>query len=357
MSKYVRIILLSIMSIFIIFGCAEAEDPYQPEEQEESEILSINKTFHISGEIREMNVNENYIFAAENESGFSIHNRLSGETIVHITNYADTLDSGQIIPKYFENITEIEVVTDSNKVFVYDKYDTAEIYIYDISDINNVSFVTNITGDTAGYSDLRILPYGEENEYYPYSGYFAREQKFTFANMFVYGDSYAIDIPDDGEVQLPNDITEFFLTENYTFVAGEERGLYIIDNESKSFIQEVDTPGKALDVCYSDGYAFIADRQDGVHVIDCYNATDSELIFSYDTAGYAQSIAVKDDLLAVGSGGGGVYLFDISDPAEMKFLDRIDDEVIGYTREVAFYGDKLYVGSRDLGILELNIDL
>ena len=59
--------------------------------------------------------------------------------------------------------------------------------------------------------------------------------------------------------------------------------------------------------------------------------------------------------LAIASGGGGVYLFDVSDNNTPKFLDIIADAEIGYTYKVVFHSGVLYAATRS-GIYRLTIN-
>nr|HPI25609.1 hypothetical protein [Candidatus Cloacimonadota bacterium] len=61
-----------------------------------------------------------------------------------------------------------------------------------------------------------------------------------------------------------------------------------------------------------------------------------------------------DGKLAVSSGSGGVYFFDVTDPANPKLIQRITE--CGYANTVAFVDNQLVIASRDEGILFYDID-
>jgi len=73
------------------------------------------------------------------------------------------------------------------------------------------------------------------------------------------------------------------------------------------------------------------------------------LLSTFDTSGYATSVDFSGDKVAVSSGSGGVYLLDISDPANPTLLEHLTS--CGYSNVVKFADDKLVVGTRDQGVL------
>jgi len=73
------------------------------------------------------------------------------------------------------------------------------------------------------------------------------------------------------------------------------------------------------------------------------------LLSTFDTSGYATSLAVSGNKLALSSGGGGIYLFDVSIPSKPQLLQHLTS--CGYTNTVKFMDNKLVVGARDQGIL------
>ncbi len=83
--------------------------------------------------------------------------------------------------------------------------------------------------------------------------------------------------------------------------------------------------------------------------MDVYNPAAPVLLSTFDTSGYATSLAISGNKLAVSSGGGGVYLFDISIPSQPKLIQHLTS--CGYTNTVKFMDDRLVVGARDQGIL------
>jgi len=84
-------------------------------------------------------------------------------------------------------------------------------------------------------------------------------------------------------------------------------------------------------------------------------STAPEKIFTYNTSGFAQQLASSESYLAVASGGGGVYLFDIKDPDNITFMDRIDDSEIGYVYKVAVQENYLFAATRK-GVVKIKIN-
>ncbi|NLN35726.1 MAG: hypothetical protein GX157_07000, partial [Candidatus Cloacimonetes bacterium] len=64
--------------------------------------------------------------------------------------------------------------------------------------------------------------------------------------------------------------------------------------------------------------------------------------------GYASDIAISGDTVAISSGGGGCYVFDVSNPTDPKMIQQITEG--GYVNTLNMVDDTLIVGTRDNGI-------
>ncbi|MEA1973020.1 MAG: hypothetical protein U9N34_07000, partial [Candidatus Cloacimonadota bacterium] len=155
--------------------------------------------------------------------------------------------------------------------------------------------------------------------------------------------------------------TSFLEDENHIYVTCEQRGLFIlekVEDASPIILSEADTPGSAYDVAVQGNYAYIADKHMGLSVIDISDKTNPQFLYNYsDTWGHARSIVANDKIVAIGSGGGGIYVFSIeNNPAEPELVLQVDSDEIGYNYGVKIHNGVLYAISRDLGIVQIELD-
>ncbi|MCK9330270.1 MAG: hypothetical protein M0Q94_10390, partial [Candidatus Cloacimonetes bacterium] len=59
--------------------------------------------------------------------------------------------------------------------------------------------------------------------------------------------------------------------------------------------------------------------------------------------------------LALGSGSGGVYLYDISNPTTPILIDNLNEDEIGYVYKVLFFKNELYISSKSRGIVRYQV--
>ncbi|MCD4829796.1 MAG: hypothetical protein K8R90_10250 [Candidatus Cloacimonetes bacterium] len=342
-------ILVSFLALIAIFAaCAKANDPAAP-----AGVLSIVAQRQFAGDPQDFVVTQDYVYVAEDQAGFSIWQRDGLQLISQNWDYDVDI----------RNAKYISVVEEYDRVYVYNTTGTDGIFIIDVSDPAATVWVGQDVGSTQNLGGIR---YKVNTHEYP-EQYFDEVSQIvgmrTIDNQFLYGYIEITDTadipngsPDDLRVTLPNDLRGFDEDFQYFYLTGEQLGLYIVDKTTHA-LGQCDTPGEALQVAVNGDIAYIADRQDGLAVIDISDRANPVLLDTgYNTSGYAQSLDFEGDWLAVGSGGGGVYLFDISDPAAPKFVDRIPTSEVGYTRCVDIQGGRVYVASRDNGLVELTIN-
>ncbi|MBN2016758.1 MAG: hypothetical protein JW794_01275 [Candidatus Cloacimonetes bacterium] len=323
-----KILPFLVFTIILFAGCADFLEPIiYPGE------LIIKAIIPTNGFARDVFVSEEFIFIAEDQAGFSIYDKATDSLLVQYY--------GNI-----ENARLIQAIDDINQVFVYDRYGSpAAIMVYDYTDPKNPVELPPVTGQTASIEDLKCVLRADNSV----------DVLWTHANSYQYGNynniwlgSYAYD--------FPNAIEGFDIRDTLLFVSGEQRGLYITNRNNGTIISEVNTPGTAVDVKVYENYAYVADKEYGISVIDISDITQPELVFNYDTSGYAQRLDVDGDFLILASGGGGVYLFDISNREHPEFSDRWDDSDIGYTYDVEFYDGEVFVSTRE-GVYRMSIVL
>jgi hypothetical protein len=98
----------------------------------------------------------------------------------------------------------------------------------------------------------------------------------------------------------------------YAYVAAGDAGLRVVDVSTPAAPVEVSssaTPGKALAVAIAGEYAYVADHI-SVRVVDVSTPAAPRLAGFYDTAGYADGVAVQATLLPDGTAGEYAYVAD-----------------------------------------------
>lgn len=107
----------------------------------------------------------------------------------------------------------------------------------------------------------------------------------------------------------------------------------------------------ALDVLVVNQRAYVSLGGGGIHVFDISQPDQPRLIQMIDTRGYATSLALYDDLLLVGDGTEGVFMIDIRDPDLAlpvgSFLTPVR------AKEIAVADDGLLISSKPGGTVKL----
>jgi len=331
----VKFIVLTILIVcLIILGCAKASNPVSIDIVQE-EIL-----YPTVGIPQDMIVTETAIFVAEDQAGFSIYDRTTENSIVRITS-PDPYS-------YFSNIRQLAYAPYHDYLFVMDRYGPATLHLYDVSDVSNPEYLTYYIGlDVANiyymqaYSDVdgeTLIAISNTNSKFRYG-------TIETANWEI------------AEYAMPNAVRKFHIVDQYVYLAAAQRGLYIFDLESRTLISELNMTGEALDVRVNGDYAYVVAKQEGLLIADISDKTNPVWIGQISTVGWAQAIDLENNYLVVGSGGGGVYLYDIShNPEQPKLLDRIPSTVVDYVLLVALKNSKIFVAGRYKGISVFSIN-
>ena len=328
MRKILIFFLVSAGIICTFFGCAKANNPASI-----TSVLEVDQIFPTTGYARDIFFSENILYAAQDEIGFILFDRFTGNILGENNTYG----------------TKYIVASEPDSFIV--SYGDDYFYVFDFTVLDSINQIT----DSSIKDDFSRHP---ELDYVAVS-------KDTFRLNFVKSNklkrqTYAIDSGVwqaifEENLEFPySSLKNFYIDDNYIYFAAGQIGFFI-GNDNSEIIGEVDTSGEALDVKIVDNYAFVADRHEGFSIIDISDVQNPVIVSTGDTSGYAQSIDVYDDYLVVGSGGGGVYLFDISNKENPLFLDRIDDADIGYTYKVVFDNGDIFAATRS-GVYKLKIN-
>jgi len=332
-ARIVKTLFFSIIVFLFLFSCAKLNEPAVIDT-----ILKIVTTYSTYGFAREIDLTENYIYIAEDQGGISIYDILSDTLVCHYL--------GEI-----ENARLIDAVEETDRLFVYDRYGSpAQIRVYDISNPADIQIEPPIITQTQGIEDMKCFPNQNNTVNIAVTRNDSQyEYRYGVWDGFYYNPIYTYS-------NFTITLNGFDQDENYIYLAYEQLGLNITDRFTGENVGMCDTPGEAIFVKVVDNVVFVADKHQGLSVIDATDPNQPQLVFSEDTSGYAQGLDVSGNLLALASGGGGIYLYDISNPLNPKYLDRIDDQVIGYTYRAEFKNNYLFVATKS-GVHKLEINL
>ena len=326
-----RLIILSFI-IMLLSGCAK------PNEPSIYGVLSVERHIETDGYVRDVFVSDSLIFIAEDQAGFSIYNYLNN-------NFICIMDSLHTFNTPFENVRKIYVVDEEELLFVYELYGTAKgIHIFDITNRAEPLFLFPITGNTDDIEKMISIPN-------PDGGVDLFWTNDNLLNFGTYDQGWIINNP----YYLQNSISGFDLNADHFIIAAQQLGIHIVERTTGEVICTMDTPGEALDVKIVDSYVFVALREAGFAVFDITDEEAPELVYLEDVDEHIYTVDCEDDYLVLGSHAGGVYLYDISNPTDPKFLGNIDNDIIGYTYEAEIYNGRIFAATRQ-GVYLLNID-
>ena len=326
--------ILIIVAIGLIIGsCAKIN---RPDIENKEKALKISQVYRTTGYARDVHISDNTIYVAQDETGIIIFDRTSG----------DIIGEKNDIPAEYITVLEQDsfMVTYSNKDKLFHCYDFTNLdSIYEIGygfedwySRHPKLLTVNATKDTLQIS------------------YITKEEFFI---KKYYLTLYSWQLLSGGSDLTFSDkvLKDYEIEEDYIYFSANQCGFFISDYTGQ-IIGTADTPGEALAVKVIGDYAYIADRQAGLQVIDISDKENPRLLDGYDVNyGYAQSVDVEGNYLAVGFGGGGIYLFSISNPATPQFIDKIGADEVGYIYKCVFSNGELFLASRDRGVIRLTI--
>ncbi len=327
-----RNLILMLISIgLIIGGCAKIN---KPDVENGEKILEINQIYPTTGYARDICVSDNMIYIAQDETGIAIFDRTSGEL----------MDENSDSKARYITISE----QDSFMV----SYDGQDFHVYCFSDIDSIFEIGYSFKDD--YSrNPNLIEVNTSKDTFAMSFIKSSELRIKRYKLDLTFDFWEVIV--DNKLDFPNrPLKDYRIKEEYIYLSASQFGL-IVSDTTNQILGTADTPGEALALEVVGDYVYIADKHEGLQVIDISDKENPELIFSYDTQGWAQSVDAQGNYLVVGSGGGGVYLFDITDLSRPKFLDRLDDDIVGYTYKAVISNGEVFVASKT-GVFRLVIN-
>jgi hypothetical protein len=355
------VIVLGIIILAMLTGCAKANDPVS---NTESSVLTIERTFQTVGDPLDLSVTDSKLYIAEDQGGFSAYD-LQLNSLIGRFNISSSMPI---------RAKRISVVPEAHRLYLTNTSGSDQIMVFDTENLGGAYYL--MIGQTDALSYLRMnastpeFPSLSGDPVYLNSDVCGLALKGSSTIKYIYsaiGDSVNGDNGND-LFTLPTSLIfkDLEREDNYIYAAADQRGLVVYQMNYAAtdnilplqYCGEADTPGEADDVVLYGSYAYIADAQGGLQVIDISDPAHPARITdgAYATDSFARSVARIDHYLLVGTYGDGVYLFDISDPASPNFMQHIAKSTTGYVNKIATANGKFYVASRDKGVLVMSVN-
>ena len=125
-------------------------------------------------------------------------------------------------------------------------------------------------------------------------------------------------------------------------------GIRLYSWPSLSLISEIKTDGVVLDVKIHGSYLFVANGLEGLLVYDISTPSSPNLVYWYDSPGYAKHILINGTKLYLSDGEFGVKVFDISSPSSPTLTGLIS--TVGDASKTDIYGNYLIVAEASVGV-------
>jgi len=125
-------------------------------------------------------------------------------------------------------------------------------------------------------------------------------------------------------------------------------GIRLYSWPSLSLLSEIKTDGVVLDVKIHGDYLFVANGLEGLLVYDISTPSSPNLVYWYDSPGYAKHILINGTKLYLSDGEFGVKVFDISSPSSPTLMGLIS--TVGDASKTDIYGNYLIVAEASMGV-------
>lgn len=326
-------------SCWLLSGCAKANDPVTPDVTNPR--LTIEKVYSVQGYARDLDIRDSLLFIAEDQAGFSIYN----------------LNADTLLSRYFNSeFGNIRLVKAFGKyLFVYNKYGSGStaIIAYNVTNPAQPVKIFPIIGDTQDITELQVEP--DLNDSGAVLLQWSNAKRFRYNVKFkdFYQGGPSFPFADDYLFSI-----EGFAKDNSCvyFAGGAGRyGIQTATIDSGVIINQFRTNGEALDVAVCNKTVYAALREEGILALNMQNPRLPVVLYRYNTTGYAQNIDCSEKYLAVASGSGGVYVFDVINQQQIKFIGSLDESDIGYTYKVKIVGDFVYAATKT-GLVKIKIN-
>ncbi len=371
-------IAVFLISVFALISCADANDPVG---SSSNGILRIEGNVPISGSPDDMDVSEHYVVAACGTGGLIMVNK-APFGLADSYDYFEAVELNET-EESLKDVALITIIEEHNRVITLQKKATDAFGSYDIS---NGTLERNAitTGNTQGIYGLYSYPNSPDFPIYGNSvdlpNATMTERPIVVVKRHSAGYSRAFNEPNqsgDSFNSSSNDYTVLFPLKDFSFNEGFYFGANgyagvscwnmwgffqdLDNNIAYNFISYADTPGEADQVAFANNKLYVADVHMGLQVLDVEFTDEAPVMtlredLAYKTSSFARCVDANVHHLVVGSRGGGIYYFSLDGSGNPTFKEQLPKKDIGYVVEVRLDGDDLYVLSRELGVVKININ-
>lgn len=334
--RYKYLIALLLVTALLVSSCAKRSTAWK-----ENEVVSLLARVPVIGNPIDLVVSPTHAFVALDQGGFSTFDLNTHEQRWYTSILAT---DGSVVS--IRRIKNISIVPEHNVLFVNEVEGTDGIKIISTADMDTLKQTFTIMGGT---QNLRHMEFHSISS--PFMGVDVEGMYSISSNVSraTYNSSAGEWL---GATNLFTSIATaqgIDFTEEYVYIAAQQRGLVIFDREQGQIVGEVAFPGEAQRVQIMGNYAYVASRQGGLNVVDITDHNNPVWISNFSTVGYATGVDALNDMVVIASNSGGAYLFDVTNPHEPKLLQRITS--CGYANDARFYGNNIVVAGRDEGML------
>jgi hypothetical protein len=341
-----KVLYLLFAFSILLAGCAKASDPFQDEHR-----MKVVHTYTTVGNPLDMDSYGNMLFIADDFGGYHIYNTNTGASIksANYFTYAGVPSPLQVKLIRYNHLTKCMILL--NRI----NSSNWQMEFFSLNNPTNPAWLDMSSGDTVDLQSIVIKP-SADTSLYDFAIYRSNKPN----NKIKYSEINLSNRPvqyDRKEIVTAYPPEKIDVDDQYIYTAYGQLGVTIYNKTTQAEVASFDTPGSATDVKHKDGYIYVADRQAGFRVYKLDSSMNAECVYDYSTtSGYAENIKIKGNYAALSWNSRGVYLFDISDPENVKLVDNLPSSEVGYVNNVLFSDSEnniLYAASRDKGVLKI----
>ncbi|MCF7805301.1 MAG: T9SS type A sorting domain-containing protein [Candidatus Marinimicrobia bacterium] len=112
-------------------------------------------------------------------------------------------------------------------------------------------------------------------------------------------------------------------------------------------------PNIPINIIVIGDYAYVADGRGGLHIYDISNPIDLKLISAINSQGSTNGVVVNENIAYIADGSAGIRIIDVSNPSNPEELAKFDLD--GSAEKVAIDGNRLYVAAGSAGLRIIDV--
>jgi len=332
----------AICIILLTLSCATKPD-IPPQRMQIEHIITTH------GNPIDFDISNNTIFVAEDQVGFSLFHK-NGSQIYH--------QDQDEIGSYWTQVTLIRYFLPHNIILVYDRTndDYFRVFAYDENNATVTQLPSSPASNTNNIRDLVLetTPINS-NRFRAFYGFYGEATNRFNRAYFDIG--ITTTLASERYINVDNPIYNLTIQDDHIIAAMGPLGITIFDKNLDEKYTCL-TLQNARAVKIKEITIYVADYA-GLCMVDVSDITQPVLLpktLTIDGRATCLDIDTTQKYLAVGSNnGGGLYLFDISNPTLPAQIAHFSKNTVGNTiNKIMFHNDKLYVASREMGILSIS---